>query len=248
MMAVWAGRAFSADSCCGELGTGWEAMSGTQTGTGPRQDEIDRARDLFGLGPRPDRDEILAAWRSAVRLTHPDVVESDRHAAAARLMQRINESRDILLRAAADGLLEPNPGPPPHEPASTSASASPVLLAALEAARTEDVGNGKVRRRPDPADLRESGANPTRAGADTGSRPQISDAAAAYARMPKARARPVPPTRRVYVAREQIHLTNIADTGTAAATHAARGLPWPLLTSAVLVALVIVAALLVVLT
>lgn len=119
-------------------------MSTTTVREGPAAYEVERARELFGLGPRPTRREIVTAWRAAVRLTHPDVVDPRRCAAAQRLLQRINESRDILLEAAAhaDG---------GHLTASDVRSIdrrvlergpSPVLLAALEASRHADGAPG----------------------------------------------------------------------------------------------------------
>ncbi|MCC7077042.1 MAG: hypothetical protein IT198_07950 [Acidimicrobiia bacterium] len=248
-------------------------MSGTQTGTGPRLEAIDRARDLFGLGPRPDRDEILAAWRTAVRLTHPDAVGTERHAAAERLMQSINESRDILLEAAAEGLLEPirpNPGID-REPAAPPAS--PVLRAALEAAKPVEVPPAQAPEQSvadDRSGITPAGSHPPlllpplppwhhlatdrfgggrRAPMDgTGPPPRLSDAVASYAHMPKARARPVPATRPLFVPREQILVATSVDVDTSVARDTTRAVPWPLLTSAAFIALVVLAAVFVVLT
>lgn len=130
-------------------------MSTTTVREGPAAYEVERARELFGLGPRPTRREIVTAWRAAVRLTHPDVVEPKRCAAAQRLLQRINESRDILLEAAANadgGHLTPSDVRSVDRRV-LERGPSPVLLAALEASRVVDGTSGVDLVRFSDADL-----------------------------------------------------------------------------------------------
>lgn len=82
----------------------------------------------------------------------------------------------------------------------------------------------------------------------TGPPPRLSDVAASYAHMPKARARPVPAARPLFVPREQILVASSVDVDPSVAGDTTRAVPWPLLTSAAFIALVVLAALFVVLT
>lgn len=72
----------------------------------PATEEVERARELFGLGPVSTRREVIVAWREAARLAHPDLASPESAKTAERLMQRINESKQILLNA-----LPPDPEP-----------------------------------------------------------------------------------------------------------------------------------------
>lgn len=75
----------------------------------PATEEVERARELFGLGPVSTRREVIIAWREAARLAHPDLASPDSAKMAERLMQRINESKQILLNALPP---EPEPAAP----------------------------------------------------------------------------------------------------------------------------------------
>ncbi|MCC7078996.1 MAG: J domain-containing protein [Acidimicrobiia bacterium] len=75
----------------------------------PATEEIERARELFGLGPAPTRRQVIQAWRDAARLAHPDLAGPDSAKTAERLMQRINEARAVLLAALPPEPPEPAP-------------------------------------------------------------------------------------------------------------------------------------------
>ena len=55
--------------------------------------ELAEARAVLGLGPAPSEAEIRAAHRRLVRAVHPD------HGGSAELTRRINQARDVLLKA-----------------------------------------------------------------------------------------------------------------------------------------------------
>lgn len=62
----------------------------------------DEALSVLGLEPGSSRAEILAAYRELAQMLHPDKFGENKrlHARAEQQMKRINEARDVLLKAA----------------------------------------------------------------------------------------------------------------------------------------------------
>lgn len=54
---------------------------------------IDEARDILGVGPDADADEIRAAHRRLIAQVHPD------KGGTAELTRRVNAARDVLIEA-----------------------------------------------------------------------------------------------------------------------------------------------------
>jgi len=70
--------------------------SGNQGGGGAPPGEMspEQAREVLGLGPDPDRDEIIAAHRRLMQKLHPD------RGGSTYLAQQLNEAKRILLKRA----------------------------------------------------------------------------------------------------------------------------------------------------
>ncbi|WP_308616700.1 J domain-containing protein, partial [uncultured Enorma sp.] len=62
----------------------------------------DEALSVLGLEPGASRAEILAAHRELAQMLHPDKFGENKRlrARAEQQMKRINEARDVLLKAA----------------------------------------------------------------------------------------------------------------------------------------------------
>lgn len=71
--------------------------------TTPRADEsaLARARALLEIGPEADAEAVRAAHRRLMERVHPD------KGGSAALAAQVNEARDILLAALADGAKDP---------------------------------------------------------------------------------------------------------------------------------------------
>ncbi len=72
-----------------------------ETNQPPSPTEVQAARELLGLSLGANREEINTAWKSALRLTHPDRADEDSRAMAEQLSQRVNEARRVLLADSA---------------------------------------------------------------------------------------------------------------------------------------------------
>lgn len=101
-------------------------------------DAIDRALAVLGLEGRPPWDDIRAAYRSAVRQSHPDVVDGD---TATVRTATINASFAHLRQCTDDGRTAlperpPIPAPPAPAPAPVVLRSRPgdVYVNLLEAA------------------------------------------------------------------------------------------------------------------
>ena len=60
-------------------------------------EDVAAARLVLGLDSGAGKDEVLGAWKAAVRVTHPDHVDPHETATAEQLTRRLNLARDHLL-------------------------------------------------------------------------------------------------------------------------------------------------------
>lgn len=74
-------------------------MSARRTSV-PTTAEVADAAALLGVAPGSPPREVKRAWRSAVRVTHPDRVDAGARRAAEHLAAGLNEARDVLLEVA----------------------------------------------------------------------------------------------------------------------------------------------------
>ncbi len=65
--------------------------SSNNTGTATDSMTADRARAILGLGPQPNRDDIIAAHRRLMQKLHPD------RGGSTYLAAQLNEARRVLL-------------------------------------------------------------------------------------------------------------------------------------------------------
>ena len=70
----------------------WDYLKGAST----RQQAVERARTLLGVGPGANRDEIIAAHRRLVAMVHPD------RGGTSEQVHEANAARDLLLGALTD--------------------------------------------------------------------------------------------------------------------------------------------------
>ena len=98
--------------------------------------DLAEARSVLGVGPRDDWAAVRAAYRRAIRATHPDT----RGAAATATAVRVNVAYARLRRARDDGSLgtveDPapppaSPPPPPPPPVGLAVEANDTLLLAV---------------------------------------------------------------------------------------------------------------------
>lgn len=99
----------------------------------------DEALSVLGLEPGSSRAEILAAYRELAQMLHPDKFGENKRlrARAEQQMKRINEARDVLLKAAGTGSRERSA---PRRGGSVPADSSPeaILFEARARARAAE--------------------------------------------------------------------------------------------------------------
>lgn len=99
----------------------------------------DEALSVLGLEPGSSRAEILAAYRELAQMLHPDKFGENKRlrARAEQQMKRINEARDVLLKAAGAGSRERTA---PRRDGSVPADSSPeaILFEARARARAAE--------------------------------------------------------------------------------------------------------------
>lgn len=99
----------------------------------------DEALSVLGLEPGSSRAEILAAYRELAQMLHPDKFGENKRlrARAEQQMKRINEARDVLLKAAGAGSRERSA---PRRGGSVPADSSPeaILFEARARARAAE--------------------------------------------------------------------------------------------------------------
>lgn len=99
----------------------------------------DEALSVLGLEPGSSRAEILAAYRELAQMLHPDKFGENKRlrARAEQQMKRINEARDVLLKAAGAGSRKRSA---PRRDGSASADSSPeaILFEARARARAAE--------------------------------------------------------------------------------------------------------------
>ena len=99
----------------------------------------DEALSVLGLEPGSSRAEILAAYRELAQMLHPDKFGENKRlrARAEQQMKRINEARDVLLKAAGAGSRERSA---PRRDGSVPADSSPeaILFEARARARAAE--------------------------------------------------------------------------------------------------------------
>jgi curved DNA-binding protein CbpA len=93
----------------------------------PTPEDVHSARDLFGLDADADREDIVNAWKDALRLTHPDLSGARTRGMAEQLSKRVNQAKDVLLadwgtrvdstaRSATNGVEVPVGSTGPRQP------------------------------------------------------------------------------------------------------------------------------------
>ena len=99
----------------------------------------DEALSVLGLEPGSSRAEILAAYRELAQMLHPDKFGENKRlrARAEQQMKRINEARDVLLKATGAGSRERSA---PRREGSVPADSSPeaILFEARARARAAE--------------------------------------------------------------------------------------------------------------
>ena len=99
----------------------------------------DEALSVLGLEPGSSRADILAAYRELAQMLHPDKFGENKRlrARAEQQMKRINEARDVLLKAAGTGSRERSA---PRRGGSVPADSSPeaILFEARARARAAE--------------------------------------------------------------------------------------------------------------
>lgn len=105
----------------------------------------DEALSVLGLEPGSSRAEILAAYRELAQMLHPDKFGENKRlrARAEQQMKRINEARDVLLKATGAGSRERSA---PRREGSVPADSSPeaILFEARARARAAETARLSV--------------------------------------------------------------------------------------------------------